>query len=160
MRFSVIAIGKIKEPWMREGIAEYTKRLTPFARVDVTEYDEERWKGLPPTPSLKKQILQKEGEKLLKTVAPEDTVILLDTKGKPFTSEAFASWIEARMTGGTSRFIWMIGGPLGNGANIQSRATLRISLGPVTLTHQMARLILMEQLYRAMKIMHREPYHL
>lgn len=159
MRFSVIAIGKIKESWMREGIAEYTKRLTPFAKVDITEYDEERWKGLP-SPLLKEQILQKEGEKLLKTVAQEDTVILLDTKGKSFTSEALSAWIEARMTGGTSRFIWMIGGPLGNGANIQGRAALRISLGSMTLTHQMARLILMEQLYRAMKIMRREPYHL
>lgn len=159
MKISVAAIGKIKEPWMKQGITEYVKRLTPFAKVNFTEYDEERWKGVPSS-LLKEQIMNKEGEKLLKSISPSDSVVLLDTGGKMLSSEELASWLQNEMVLGKSQFTFMIGGPLGNGKNVQTRATLRLSLSAMTLTHQMARLILMEQLYRAMKIIHHEPYHL
>ena len=81
-------------------------------------------------------------------------------KGKSLSSEEFSKWMAQRMITGYSHFCFIIGGPYGNGKNIQARADLKLSMGPMTFTHQMARLILFEQLYRAVKINHHEPYHL
>ena len=104
--------------------------------------------------------MEKEGDKLLKAVSDSDCVILLDTEGIAFSSEELAAWLQNKMVQGTSHFYFMIGGPYGNGENIKKRADLKISIGSMTFTHQMARLILFEQLYRAMKINRHEPYHL
>ncbi len=120
MRFSIRAIGKIKEKWMREGIEEYSKRL----------------------------------------IQDSGCVVLLDMNGKKVSSEELAAWIAQETIMGTSHFYFIIGGSYGNGKNIQARADLKLSMGPMTFTHQMARLILFEQLYRAVKINHHEPYHL
>ena len=139
MRFSIRAIGKIKEKWMREGIEEYSKRLKPVAKVDVLDSDE---------------------EKLLRSIQDSGCVVLLDMNGKKVSSEELAAWIAQKTIMGTSHFYFIIGGPYGNGKNIQARADLKLSMGPMTFTHQMARLILFEQLYRAVKINHHEPYHL
>ena len=147
MRFSIRAIGKIKEKWMREGIEEYSKRLKPVAKVDVLESDEEK-------------MPEKEGEKLLRSIQDSGCVVLLDMNGKKVSSEELAAWIAQKTIMGTSHFYFIIGGPYGNGKNIQARADLKLSMGPMTFTHQMARLILFEQLYRAVKINHHEPYHL
>ena len=84
----------------------------------------------------------------------------MDLKGNPLTSEGLAEVLQKKMVGGISHFSFMIGGPFGNGENIRKRADLKISISAMTFTHQMARLILTEQLYRAMKIMRHEPYHL
>lgn len=147
MRFSIRAIGKIKEKWMREGIEEYSKRLKPVVKVDVLESDEEK-------------MPEKEGEKLLRSIQDSGCVVLLDMNGKKVSSEELAAWIAQKTIMGTSHFYFIIGGPYGNGKNIQARADLKLSMGPMTFTHQMARLILFEQLYRAVKINHHEPYHL
>ena len=154
MRFSIRAIGKIKEKWMREGIEEYSKRLKPVAKVDVLESDEEK---MPENPSA--AIKRKEGEKLLRSIQDSGCVVLLDMNGKKASSEELAAWIAQKTIMGTSHFYFIIGDPYGNGKNIQARADLKLSMGPMTFTHQMARLILFEQLYRAVKINH-EPYHL
>ena len=148
MRFSIRAIGKIKEKWMREGIEEYSKRLKPVVKVDVLESDEEK---MPENPSaaVKGKVLEKEGEKLLRSIQDSGCVVLLDMNGN-----------AQKTIMGTSHFYFIIGGPYGNGENIQARADLKLSMGPMTFTHQMARLILFEQLYRAVKINHHEPYHL
>ena len=152
MRFSIRAIGKIKEKWMREGIEEYSKRLKPVAKMDVLESDEEK---MPENPSA-----AVEGEKLLRSIQDSGCVVLLDMNGKKVSSEELAAWIAQKTIMGTSHFYFIIGGPYGNGKNIQARADLKLSMGPMTFTHQMARLILFEQLYRAVKINHHEPYHL
>lgn len=159
MKFTLLAIGKIKEKWMVSGINEYRKRLTPIAKVEVKEEPEEK---IPSSPSLalKEKGMDKEGEKLLRHVTPDDFVILLDTHGEEMSSEALADFLQKKMIMGTGHFYFLIGGPYGNGAVLRKRANLKISLGPMTLTHQMARLLLMEQLYRAMKINRHEPYHL
>lgn len=159
MIFTVLCIGKIKEKWNRMGIEEYAKRLSPMARVEFIEYNEEK---MPKNASEaeKQNVLEKEGEKLLRNVKENDFVILLDLKGKLFTSEALAALLADRMVNGTSHFFFMIGGPFGNGRNIQKRANVKISMGHMTFTHQMVRLLLSEQLYRAMKIIRHEPYHL
>lgn len=159
MKFTFLTIGKIKEKWMRQGIDEYLKRLSPIAKVEILSPDEEK---MPENPSLalKEKVMEKEGEKLLKYLKDEDFLILLDLKGKPVTSEELAHIIRQKMVSGTSHFFFMIGGPYGNGENIRKRANLKISISAMTFTHQMARLILAEQVYRAMKIIRHEPYHL
>lgn len=159
MRFTFLTIGKIKEKWMRQGIDEYLKRLSPIAKVEILSPDEEK---MPENPSLamKEKVMEKEGDKLLKYLKDEDFLILLDLKGKPVTSEGLADILRRKMVSGTSRFFFMIGGPYGNGENIRKRANLKISISAMTFTHQMARLILAEQVYRAMKIIRHEPYHL
>nr|WP_302684431.1 23S rRNA (pseudouridine(1915)-N(3))-methyltransferase RlmH [uncultured Dialister sp.] len=159
MKFTFLTIGKIKEKWMRQGIDEYLKRLSPIAKVEILSPDEEKMPENP-SPALKEKVMEKEGEKLLKYLKDEDFLILLDLKGKPVTSEELAHIIRQKMVSGTSHFFFMIGGPYGNGENIRKRADLKISISAMTFTHQMARLILAEQVYRAMKIIRHEPYHL
>lgn len=159
MKFTFLTIGKIKEKWMRQGIDEYLKRLSPIAKVEILSPDEEKMPENP-SPALKEKVMEKEGEKLLKYLKDEDFLILLDLKGKPVTSEELAHIIQQKMVSGTSHFFFMIGGPYGNGENIRKRANLKISISAMTFTHQMARLILAEQVYRAMKIIRHEPYHL
>lgn len=159
MKFTFLTIGKIKEKWMRQGIDEYLKRLSPIAKVEILSPDEEKMPENP-SPALKEKVMEKEGEKLLKYLKDEDFLILLDLKGKPVTSEELAHIIRQKMVSGTSHFFFMIGGPYSNGENIRKRANLKISISAMTFTHQMARLILAEQVYRAMKIIRHEPYHL
>ncbi|WP_302550828.1 23S rRNA (pseudouridine(1915)-N(3))-methyltransferase RlmH [uncultured Dialister sp.] len=159
MRFTFLTIGKIKEKWMRQGIDEYLKRLSPIAKVEILSPDEEKMPENP-SPAMKEKVMEKEGDKLLKYLKDEDFLILLDLKGKPVTSEGLADILRRKMVSGTSRFFFMIGGPYGNGENIRKRANLKISISAMTFTHQMARLILAEQVYRAMKIIRHEPYHL
>lgn len=159
MKFTFLTIGKIKEKWMRQGIDEYLKRLSPIAKVEILSPDEEKMPENS-SPALKEKVMEKEGEKLLKYLKDEDFLILLDLKGKPVTSEGLADILRKKMVSGTSHFFFMIGGPYGNGENIRKRANLKISISAMTFTHQMARLILAEQVYRAMKIIRHEPYHL
>lgn len=159
MKFTFLTIGKIKEKWMRQGIEEYLKRLSPMAKVEILSPDEEKMPENP-SPALKEKVMGKEGDKLLKYLKDEDFLILLDLKGKPVTSEGLAEILQKKMVAGTSHFFFMIGGPYGNGENIRKRADLKISISAMTFTHQMARLILAEQVYRAMKIIRHEPYHL
>ena len=159
MKFTFLTIGKIKEKWMRQGIDEYLKRLSPIAKVEILSPDEEKMPENP-SPALKEKVMEKEGEKLLKYLKDEDFLILLDLKGKPVSSEGLADILRKKMVSGTSHFFFMIGGPYGNGENIRKRANLKISISAMTFTHQMARLILAEQVYRAMKIIRHEPYHL
>lgn len=159
MKFTILAIGKIKEKWMQQGIAEYIKRLEPMAKVEIIGLDEEKMPDHP-SPAIKEKVMEKEGEKLLKYVKSDDYLILLDLKGGKVSSEQLADIIQNGMVKGTSHFLFMIGGPFGNGKNIQKRANLSISISNMTFTHQMVRLILAEQLYRAMKIIRLEPYHL
>ena len=159
MKFTFLTIGKIKEKWMRQGIEEYLKRLSPMAKVEILSPDEEKMPENP-SPALKEKVMEKEGDKLLKYLKDEDFLILLDLKGKPVTSEGLAEILQKKMVAGPSHFFFMIGGPYGNGENIRKRADLKISISAMTFTHQMARLILAEQVYRAMKIIRHEPYHL
>lgn len=159
MKLTILALGSIKESWMKNGISEYMKRLMPFAKVQVIERNESKMPGVP-SQADKQRILEEEGEKILKYVGEKDCVILLDLKGKKMSSENLAQWLANKMVAGNSSFCFMIGGPYGNGENLRKRADLKLSLSDMTFTHQMSRLILVEQLYRSMKIIHHEPYHL
>ena len=159
MKITIAGIGKIKEKWMKDGIAEYAKRLAPIAKTEIIELSEEK---MPENPSDadKERTLSTEAERLLRSVGRSDYTILLDLKGKELSSEDFAELFQKQMIAGKNTFTFLIGGPYGNGVPLRDAADFRIKLSPMTFTHQMTRLILIEQIYRAMKILRHEPYHL
>lgn len=159
MKITIAGIGKIKEKWMRDGIHEYVTRLAPMAKIQICEQDEEKM-PVNPSDAIKEKVMEKEGEKILRYIQPDDFVILLDTAGKELSSPDLSKLLEKQMVFGKSSFTFLIGGPFGNGNNLKDRADFRLCISRMTFTHQMARLILAEQIYRAMKIMRNEPYHL
>jgi 23S rRNA (pseudouridine1915-N3)-methyltransferase len=158
VRIQVIAVGKAKEPFYRDGVAEYTRRLTGMAEFTVTEVADER---LPENAGSAEQaqILAKEGTRILSHIRAQDRCIVLDVGGKQMTSEAFARYLNDAMLDGDSRITCVIGGSLGIAPEVRSRADLLLSFGPMTFPHQMARLILAEQVYRAAMINAGRQYH-
>lgn len=138
-KIKVYTIGKIKESWLEEGIAEYTKRLKPVASFE--------W------------ILAKNLEQLEHLLESESSFFALDPLGKAFTSESFAKWIETTLVQEGSRLSLVIGGSEGLSDQLRKRAKLLFSLSPLTFTHQMTRLILLEQVYRAFEISKGTAYH-
>ena len=158
VRIQVIAVGKAKEPFYRDGVAEYTRRLTGMAEFTVTEVADER---LPENAGSAEQaqILAKEGTRILSHIRAQDRCIVLDGGGKQMTSEAFARYLNDAMLDGDSRITCVIGGSLGIAPEVRSRADLLLSFGPMTFPHQMARLILAEQVYRAAMINAGRQYH-
>lgn len=159
MKITIAGIGKIKEKWMKDGIAEYTMRLSPIAKVDMIELSEEKMPENPPQ-AVKMRVLDTEAEKLLRAAGTSDYTILLDLAGKEISSEQFSDLFHEQMLSGKNHFTFLIGGPYGNGDALRCAADFRLKFSPMTFTHQMARLILVEQIYRAMKILRHEPYHL
>lgn len=158
MKIRILAAGKLKEAYLRAGIAAYEKRLTPFASVELTEIGEER---MPESPSRaeKEAVIEKEGARLLRLVPEKSFLIVLDVKGELLSSEALAEKIAALALDGRSDLAFLIGGPFGISETVRKRADLRLSFSPMTFTHQMVRLLLYEQVYRAFKINRGEKYH-
>ncbi len=158
MRISIIAIGKIKEKYLTAGIAEFVKRLGPFCRLDILELDEER---MPDNPSdaQRTKTLAKEGERLLKSVRESSYLIVLDVAGKQHSSEELAAKFDTLAVSGQSDVTFVIGGAFGLSDEVRRAAKERLSFSKMTFTHQMIRLLLVEQVYRAMKIRRGEPYH-
>ena len=159
MRISIIGAGKIKEKYLTAGIAEFVKRLVPFCRLEIVEVDEER---MPDNPSdaERTKALAKEGERLLKSVRDSSYLIVLDVAGKQLSSEELAAKFDALAINGQSDMTFIIGGAFGLSAEVRQAAKERLSFSKMTFTHQMIRLLLVEQIYRAMKIRRGEPYHL
>lgn len=159
MKYHVITIGKIKEAYLTAGMDEFLKRLRPYGQVEITVLPEEK---MPDKPSAadKKRILDIEGEKLLRHVREGSFLFILDVQGTLISSEAMAEKFSELAVYGCSELSFIIGGPFGLSDTIRRRADLRISFGRITLTHQMIRLLLLEQIYRAIKIGRHEPYHL
>lgn len=159
MKYHIIGIGKIKEAYLTAGIQEFLKRLRPYGQVELTILPEEK---MPERPSAmeKQQVLEKEGEKMLARVHPDSHLFVLDVAGKLISSEELAGKFADLALYGTSELTFIIGGPFGLSDSVRRRADSRISFGRITLTHQMIRLLLLEQIYRAIKIDRHEPYHL
>jgi|WetSurMetagenome_2_1015567.scaffolds.fasta_scaffold02800_7 23S rRNA (pseudouridine1915-N3)-methyltransferase len=158
MQILIIAVGKIKEKYLRDGIAEYQKRLQPYVKITITEIPEERRPGNL-SPSQQSLVKDGEGARIL-AATPEDTrIITLDPKGERWSSENLADFIHEREISGRNSLSFVIGGDLGLSELVLARSDIRLSLSSMTFTHQMARLILLEQLYRASRINHGEPYH-
>ena len=158
MRIKFITVGKLKEKYSKDGIKEYAKRISAYADIEMIEVMDER---IPDKASLAEEMLvkAKEGRKILDKVKQDDYMILLDVSGKEMDSVAFSKHIEKCMIDGKSTIVFVIGGSLGHGEEILSRAQLRLSFSPMTFPHQLMRLILIEQVYRAFKIMKNETYH-
>ena len=158
MQIKILTIGKVKDSWIREGIQEYVKRLTPFCRLDIQELAEEK---LPDNPSLAQieSSLQKEGERLLKALPENYLPILLDLHGKSWSSEELAEKMDKWGVNGKSQIAFIIGGAFGLSDEVRKKAEEKIQLSRMTFTHTMTRLILIEQIYRAFKINRGEKYH-
>ena len=158
MKIRIVAVGKLKEKYLREGVAEYEKRLAPFASVELRETREE-YMAENPSEAQRQETLAKEGERLLRLVPEKSFLIVLDVKGKLLSSEALAKELASRALQGQSDLTFLIGGAFGLSPAVRDRADLRISFSPMTFTHQMVRLLLYEQIYRAFKINRGEKYH-
>lgn len=157
MNINVIAVGKIKEKYFTDAISEYTKRLSRFAKLMITEVADER---IPDNASEKEleKIKNTEGDKILSKLPPSSFVIAMCIEGEEISSEGLADKIaDISMVSGSITFI--IGGSLGLCSSVKSVSNLRLSIGPITLPHQLMRVVLLEQIYRAFKINNNESYH-
>lgn len=158
MKVRLICIGKIKEPYLREGIQEYVTRLKPYAQLEIVEVSDEPVSDKPNQSEID-NVKFKEGNKVLKLLKPNEYVITLDLAKKQFRSEEFAKYIEDKMVIGGSMITFIIGGSYGLSDELKNRSNDSFSLSNMTFTHQMTRLILLEQIYRAYKINRNETYH-
>lgn len=158
MDIRIIAVGKVKERYLREGIAEYSKRLGRYGHIDIVEAREE---SAPESLSEKEmeQVKEREGSSLIKLCRPGACRVALAIEGDRLGSEDLARYIRDLETGGTSRMDLIIGGSLGLSREVLQSADKRLSFSPMTFPHQLMRLILLEQLYRAAKINRGEVYH-
>lgn len=158
MKITVICVGKIKEKFYRDAIAEYEKRLTKYCKPDFVEVADEK------TPdgageALEEQIKAREGARILEKIKPDAYVCTLEIGGKKMSSEGMADWMEKLCISGTSHITFVIGGSLGLHPSVSKRADLALSFSDMTFPHQLMRVILAEQIYRCFRIINREPYH-
>lgn len=158
MNIKIIAAGKIKEKYMLQGINEYMKRLRPYARVEVIEVPDEK---INEKASAAEQEIarKKEGEKILNKLDSDSYLIALAVEGKSLSSEGLARSMERLALGGKGKITFIIGGALGLSDEVKKKAHLLLSFSNMTFPHQLMRLILLEQIYRAFKINRNEPYH-
>lgn len=154
----IVAVGKIKEKALRAQLAEYEKRLRPFTKLEIIEVNDE----VAPqsnSESQNQQVKEKEGERILSKIKDQEYVILLDLWGDMVNSEKFAQKLDQLQTYQTSNLTFVIAGSLGPGKNIYARCNWKWKLSDLTFTHQMTRVLVLEQIYRAYMIQNNNPYH-
>ncbi|HJV45401.1 MAG TPA: 23S rRNA (pseudouridine(1915)-N(3))-methyltransferase RlmH [Bacillota bacterium] len=158
MHISIISVGKLKEKYLKMGIDEYLKRMTPYAKVQLIEVSDEK---APENLSDAEMLIVKdrEGEKILQNIKPDTHVVALAIEGEMWSSEKLASQLDQWATYGKSSVAFIIGGSLGLSTQVLKRANQQISFSKMTFPHQLVRLILLEQIYRGFKINRGEPYH-
>lgn len=158
MRLVIISVGKIKEGYLKEGVRDFVTRLRPYVNVELIEGLEEK---TPPDPSPAQiaAVVEKEGERILERVRDQDFLVALDARGRMMDSETLAETMQNCMNKGISRVVFAVGGSHGLSPAVLQRADLTLSLSRMTFLHQMAVLILLEQIYRGFKIIRGEPYH-
>jgi len=158
MNITIISVGKLKEKYLIQGINEYKKRISPYAKVQMVEVaDEKAPENLSEAEML--QVKQKEGERILGHIKQDQYVIALAIEGNMWSSEQLAQEIDETAIYGNSNIIFIIGGSLGLSEDVYKRADKLLSFSKMTFPHQLMRLILLEQVYRAFKIIKGEPYH-
>lgn len=158
MNIKIIGVGKIKEKYLKQGIAEYAKRLSKFCKFEVIEVpDEKAPEKL--SPSEMASVKQKEGERILARIKEREYVYALAIEGKQRASEEFAEELDRLATYGKSDITFVIGGSLGLSPEVMQRSDAQISFGKLTLPHQLMRLVLTEQIYRCYMINAGSPYH-
>jgi 23S rRNA (pseudouridine1915-N3)-methyltransferase len=158
MNIQFVVVGKLKEKYLVDGIQEYVKRMSPYAKLSITELADEK---TPDTmsPAEEEQVRNKEGERILAAIKADAHVIALAIQGETWTSEQFAAHIDQLATYGKSTIAFVIGGSLGLSQAVLKRANAKLSFGRMTYPHQLMRLLLVEQVYRTFKINRGEPYH-
>jgi len=158
MKIKIVTVGKLKEKYLKDGIAEYSKRISRFAKLEMIELADEK------TPDKaseieNQKILETEGARILSKIGGRDFVLVLAIEGKTFSSEEFSKQLEEASIKGYSTLTFIIGGSLGLAPGVKNRANLSVSFGRLTLPHQLMRLVLIEQIYRAFTIQQGSPYH-
>ena len=155
MRLTLISVGKNAEPFVRDACADYAARIRRYADLVLTVVSEERVAAA----GKKDFILREEGRRIRGKIPPAALRIALDERGRNFTSEAFSRLLEGWMATGVRGAAFLLGGAYGLDEALKEEADVRLSLSPLTLTHGMARMVLLEQLYRAFTLIRKEPYH-
>ena len=158
MKIKIIAVGKIKENYLKEGINEYLVRLSPYAKTEIVEVSDSKVKDNPNESDILK-VINEEGERILSKIKSGEYVISLDLNKKEFDSIEFSKFIESKLVEGGSSITFVIGGSYGLSQKVKDRANYSISLSKMTFLHQMTRLILLEQIYRSFKILNNGTYH-
>lgn len=158
MRIKIICVGKLKETYLKDGIAEYVKRIGRFAKCDIIELPDEKTPDQA-SPADNLNILEREGNKILTKIGDRDYVVALAIEGKQSSSEDFAKQMTKITLAGSSTITFIIGGSLGLDARVKKRANYLMSFGLLTLPHQLMRLVLVEQIYRGFMIQQGSPYH-
>lgn len=158
MKISIVCVGKIKEKFYREAISEYEKRLSKYCKLEIVEVADEKTPDKA-SEALENQIKEKEAVRILEKIKEDSFVYTLEIQGKRFTSESFAQSIESKTVYGTSHIVFVIGGSLGLHESVLKRSDQSISFSDMTFPHQLMRVILTEQIYRAFRIINNEPYH-
>ncbi|MCY1517470.1 Ribosomal RNA large subunit methyltransferase H [compost metagenome] len=155
MKITLIAVGKTEEKYLIEGIEKYMNRLKHYIHFNFMELpDVKNTKNLTAA-----QQKSKEADVILKSIVNTDLIILLDEKGKKYSSVSFSAYLNKQMIGSVQHLVFVIGGPYGFDERIYQRANTSLSLSDMTFSHQMVRLFFTEQLYRAFTILKNEPYH-
>lgn len=155
MKIKIIALGKIKEKYLKDGIDEFLKRLTPYASIEIVELSPIEVKDV----NLIDKVLESEAERILSNIKKDSFVITLEIWGKQLSSEEFAGKINDITNDGIAELVFVIGSSHGISPMVSARANFRLSISKMTFLHQFARLLLVEQIYRAFKILKNEIYH-
>ena len=158
MKITILAVGKLKEKYWKQAIAEYEKRLGAYSKIEMIEVPDEKASENMSDKEIE-QVKEKEGQRLLAKIRPQATVITLEIQGKMLSSEGLAKELQQRMTQGQSDFVFVIGGSNGLHQDVLKRSNYALSFSKKTFPHQLMRVVLIEQVYRAFKIMRGEAYH-
>lgn len=158
MKIKLVTVGKLKEKYLKDGIAEYSKRISRFAAVEMIELADEKTPDRA-SDSENEKILDLEGNRILSKIGDREFVVVLAIEGKTLSSEEFSKQLEQASINGYSTLTFVIGGSLGLSPQVKNRANLSLSFGRLTLPHQLMRLVLVEQIYRAFSIQQGSPYH-
>lgn len=158
MNITLVTVGKLKEKYLKQAIDEYSKRLSRYCKLDIIELQDEK---TPDNASEKEeaQIKDKEGRAILSKIKDNSYVVAMDLKGKQLTSEELSSFVERCGVTGNSNIVFVIGGSLGLSDEVIKRADYKLCFSKMTFPHQLFRVMLLEQVYRAFRIMKNEPYH-
>lgn len=158
MKITVISVGKIKEKYLKDAIAEYSKRLSKYCRLEIIEVADEKTPDQA-SENVEEGIRAREGERILKNIKDDMYVITLEIQGKMVTSEELAEKIEMLGIQGKSNLAFVIGGSIGLGKAVMNRSDFALSFSRMTFPHQLMRVVLLEQIYRGFRIINGEPYH-
>jgi len=158
VHISIVTVGKLKEKYLKQGIEEYVKRLNSYAKIEIFEVPDEKAPEELSEVEME-QVKQKEGERILAKIHPDTYVIALAINGKLKSSEELAENLDKLATYGKSKVAFVIGGSLGLSNDVLKRSDEQLSFSKMTFPHQLMRLILVEQIYRAFRINRGEPYH-